>query len=218
MEDASAPESAFLSTLLHIINSAWSLAWSLAWGRYAALLAHGVVLPLRVLWTPVSYLVGVSKAVFAPVAYVLDYAGGWVGYLVGVLIGLEPLYTFFSVAAFVGILTGIFMALLSALLTTSLNMHDTSDDTQVASLRAQLRRRLQMQARKEQYLQEQYLSGGDSLSQKQQQQQQFGHESDWHWADPATLASSPKGSRFRRISSLQAETIHEEDDDDDSGQ
>ncbi|KAG6064252.1 hypothetical protein E4U32_000424 [Claviceps aff. humidiphila group G2b] len=217
MEDASAPESTFLSALLHIINSAWSLAWSFPWGRYAALLARGVVFPLRVLWTPVSYLVGVSKAVFAPVAYVIDYAGGWVGYLVGVLIGLEPLYTFFSVAAFVGILTGIFMALLSALLTTSLNMHDTSDDTQVASLRAQLRRRLQMQARKEQYLQEQYLSGGGPLSQKQQQQQ-FGHESDWHWADPAALASSPKGSRFRRISSLQAETIHEEDDDDDSGQ
>ncbi|KAG6121770.1 hypothetical protein E4U14_001248 [Claviceps sp. LM454 group G7] len=217
MEDASAPESTFLSALLHIINSAWSLAWSFPWGRNAALLARGVVFPLRVLWTPVSYLVRVSKAVFAPVAYVLEYAGGWVGYLVGVLISLEPLYTFFSVAAFVGILTGIFMALLSALLTTSLNMHDTSDDTQVASLRAQLRRRLQMQARKEQYLQEQYLSGGDPLSQKQQQQQ-FGHESDWHWADPATLASSPKGSRFRRISSLQAETIHEEDDDDDSGQ
>ncbi|KAG5973290.1 hypothetical protein E4U58_005422 [Claviceps cyperi] len=213
MEDASAPSSTFLSALLHIINSAWSLPW----GRYAALLARGVVFPLRVLWTPVLYLVGVSKAVFAPVAYVLDYAGGWVGYLVGVLIGLEPLYTFFSVAAFVGILTGIFMALLSALLTTSLNMHDTSKDTQVASLRAQLRRRLQMQARKEQYLQDQYLSGGDSLSQKQQQQQ-VGHEPDWHWADPATLASSPQGSRFRRISSLQAETIHEEEDDDDSGQ
>lgn len=95
-------------------------------------------------------------------------------------------------------------------------MHDDSVDNQVAlSLRAHLQKRLQNQSRKEQYLQDQYLSGGDNQLQHQQhQQQQYGLEPDWHWADPSAMAPSPKGSRFRRISSVQAETIHEEEDDD----
>ncbi|KAG5977667.1 hypothetical protein E4U55_006632 [Claviceps digitariae] len=206
MDDASV-SSTSLTTILHIIKSSWSFPWA----RCVALLVSGVVFPLRVLWTPVSFLVGVLQAVFAPVGYVLDYAGGWVSYVAGILISFEPLYTFFSVAAFIGILVGILTALLSAFLTTFLNIHDDSDDNQVASLRAHLKKRLQNQARKEQYLQDQYLSGGDQPL--RQQQQQFGLEPDWHWADPAALASSPKGSRFRRISSLQAETIHEEEDD-----
>ncbi|KAG6025498.1 hypothetical protein E4U41_001505 [Claviceps citrina] len=211
MDDASSSLSFLTTTLVHIIKSAWSFPWA----RYAALLASGVVFPLYVLWTPVSYLVRVLQAVFAPVRYVLDYAGGWVDCLVGFLISLEPLYTFFSIAAFIGLLAGILTALASAVVTTLLNMHDDPADVQAAF---QLKKRLQNQSLKEQYLQDQYLSGGDRPPQKRQQQQQqhLGIEPDWHWADPAALALSPKGTRFRRISSVQAETIHEEEDDDDS--
>ncbi|KAG5949940.1 hypothetical protein E4U53_005625 [Claviceps sorghi] len=203
MDDASVSSLSLTTTVLHVVKSVWSVPWA----AYAAVLVSALLFPLRVLWTPVSYLFGLLQAVFAPVGYVLDYAGGWVSYVAAFLISLE-----FSIAAFIGILAGILTALMSAFLTTSLDMHDDSDDRQVASLRAHLEKRLQNQSRKEQYLQDQYLSSADQLL--QQQQQQFGLEPDWNWTDPTALASSLKASRFRRISSVQAETIHEEEDDD----
>ncbi|KAG5920537.1 hypothetical protein E4U42_006161 [Claviceps africana] len=206
MDDASLSSSSFTTPVLHVVRSVWSIPWA----AYAAFLASAVLFPLHVLWTPVSYLLGLLQTVFAPVGYVLDYAGGWVSYVAGFLISLEPLYTFFSIAAFIGILAGILAALMSAFLTTSLDMHDDFDDGQVTSLRSHHKKRLQNQSRKEQYLQDQYLSRADRTL----QQQQFGLESDWNWADPTALASPHKASRFRRISSLQAETIHEEEDDD----
>lgn len=58
------------------------------------------------------------------------------------------------------------------------------------------------QVLKEKYLKEQYLLSPNQLQ---------GLEPDWHWTD----STSSRVFRYRRISNLQAQTIHEEEDDSD---
>lgn len=190
--------SSFISTLTHVIKTIWSLPWA----RYAALLISSIALPLRTLWIPFSYLARGLQALFAPAAHVLSYVGGWAAAAAGFLVSLEPLYTFFSIAALIGVIAGVLTANASAILTTSFNMQDHD---QHASRKAyQKNRALENQYLKDQYLKDQYLSAGETT--------RLGLEPDWRWADAAS-SPSPNSARFRHISSVQAQTIHEEEDD-----
>ncbi|KAK2601925.1 hypothetical protein QQS21_004516 [Conoideocrella luteorostrata] len=188
--------SSFMDTLAHIIQPIWSLNWA----RYTSWLTSSLTLPLRMLWIPLSYALSFGQAVLAPAGYVLSYLAGWISAIASFLISLE-----FSVAAFIGVLAGIIMAIASAIVITYFNMHDDEDHSRLAYHRDRSR---EEQFLKEQYLKEQYLTPG---------KQPRGLEPDWHWADPSSTAasssSSPKSARFRRISNLQAQTIHEEEDD-----
>jgi hypothetical protein len=56
------------------------------WTRY---LYAAAVLPLRVAWLPLSYLVAVLKALFAPAGYVLAYIGTWIVAIANFLVSLE---------------------------------------------------------------------------------------------------------------------------------
>ncbi|QUC18894.1 uncharacterized protein UV8b_03135 [Ustilaginoidea virens] len=135
-----------------------------------------IAFPLRIAWTPVSYAARLLKTLLAPTGYLLHYLSTCVAALAAFLASLEPLFTFFSVAAFVGVVAGILAATLSGLLTTHLGMYDAPVDS---------RRRL-----KTDYLDE-YLAQPLPLPQPRR------------WGDHI--------SRFR-VSRLQGETIHEEDD------
>ncbi|OAQ63468.1 hypothetical protein VFPPC_09846 [Pochonia chlamydosporia 170] len=174
--------SSAIHTLVHILKSIYSLNWT----RYLSYIAATLALPLRIAWIPLSYVFAILKAIFAPAGYILSYLGGWVAAIANFLVSLEPLYTFFSVAAFIGILAGIIMAVASAILTTYFNMQDEPEDTTQQEREA-------LTYKKQMYLQQQYLRRDPQ-----------GLEPDWHWAD-----TSP---RYRRVSGLQAETILEEDD------
>ncbi|TWU77578.1 hypothetical protein ED733_007724 [Metarhizium rileyi] len=181
------PSSA-IHTIVHILKSIWSLNWA----RYLSHTVAALSLPLRAVWVPLSYAIAVLGTVFAPVSYILAYLGSWVAAVARLLVSLEPLYTFFSVAAFIGIIAGVVMALASALLTTHFNMQDEPEDTS--------RQQREALAREKQlYLQQQYL-----------RKEPQGLEPDWHWADTSSLSPS----RLRRVSGLQAETILEEEDSD----
>ncbi|GAB0133364.1 hypothetical protein EsDP_00001776 [Epichloe bromicola] len=185
--------SSFITTLTHVVKTIWSLPWA----RYTALLISSIALPLRTLWIPFSYLAGGLQALFAPAAHVLSYAGGWVAGAAGFLVSLE-----FSIAALIGVIAGVLTANASAILTTSFNMQDHD---QHASRKAyQKNSALESQYIKEQYLKDQYLSAGEITH--------LGLEPDWRWADAAS-SPSPNSARFRHISSVQAQTIHEEEDD-----
>lgn len=102
------------------------------------------------------------------------------------------------------------MALLSALVTTQLGMNDDPDHDGNGHGYSRERERDHRQtmsmlasSSKQQRLQKLYLSDSSTTPGKMEP---LGLEPDWHWAD---TSSSP---RYRRVSGLQAQTIHEEDD------
>ncbi|KHN94625.1 uncharacterized protein MAM_07531 [Metarhizium album ARSEF 1941] len=190
------PSSA-VHAIIHILKSTWSLDWT----RPLSYMTAGLTLPLRLAFIPLSYVLAVLAVLLAPAGHILAYLGSWVAAMAALLVSLEPLYTFFSVAAFIGIVAGLLMAVVSAILTSHFNMQDEHDD---ASRRLQQQQRQQQMQRealsheKQMYLQQQYL-----------RREPHGLEPDWHWGDP----SQPQ-SRIRRASGLQAEIILEEDDSD----
>ncbi|KFG77677.1 hypothetical protein MANI_016472 [Metarhizium anisopliae] len=180
--------SSFIDTIVHILQPIRSLNWT----RYLGLITTALSLPLRLAWIPLSRLLALVTTLLAPAGYVLAYLGSWAAAVARFLVSLEPLYTFFSVAAFIGVVAGVLVAVASAVVTTYFNMQDEPED--VSSWH---RRRSH---RKHVYQEQQYL-----------RPEPQGLEPDWHWADTAQAqAQSP--ARLRRVSGLQTETILEEDD------
>jgi len=158
--------------------------WSWWMSRLGSLLA----LPFHILAVPLKFLFGLAYVVFAPVVYVLTFIWSTVTGVVGFIVSLEPLYTFFGVAAFIGLLTGLVLALSSTILTTNLNLQDSP-----STRKSQPARR----RNKFQYLQ------GDS-----EHEYSSPETTDWNWVDTSPV-------RRKAAPGLLSQTIHEEDDSSD---
>ncbi|KID87118.1 hypothetical protein MGU_05896 [Metarhizium guizhouense ARSEF 977] len=188
---SSSSSSSFIDTIVHILQPIRSLNWT----RYLGLITAALSLPLRLAWIPLSRLLALVTTLLAPAGYVLAYLGSWAAAVARFLVSLEPLYTFFSVAAFIGVVAGVLVAVASAVVTTYFNMQDEPED-------ASSQRRRALAHRKQVYLEQQYL-----------RPEPQGLEPDWHWADTAQAqAQAQSPARLRRVSGLQTETILEEDD------
>ncbi|KZZ98628.1 hypothetical protein AAL_03146 [Moelleriella libera RCEF 2490] len=203
MDDTSVASSA-LNYIVHIVKTLWSVPWA----KYGALTASTLTWPFRMLWVPVSYALSILDAALAPARYVLSYMSSWVFLVVRIVMSLE-----FSVAAVLGVSAGVVMAFASTIIKSQLGMQSNDDDSgdfdddsddefKRPPSTSHSSRYSDGQVLKEKYLKEQYLLSPNQLQ---------GLEPDWHWTDP----TSSRIFRYRRISNLQAQTIHEEEDDSD---
>lgn len=77
--------SSAIHTIVHVLKSIWSLNWT----RYLSWITATFAFPLRMAWIPLSYVLAVLKAVFAPAGYILAYFGGWVSAIARFLVSLE---------------------------------------------------------------------------------------------------------------------------------
>ncbi|KAM4056050.1 hypothetical protein HRG_002974 [Hirsutella rhossiliensis] len=119
VDDASALH-AILDTAALVARALWRLPWAASLARLARLAA----LPLGLLAWPLSCLAAVLRILFAPALHVAAYLLSWGRAVVALIASLEPLYTFFSVAAAIGIVSGVILGLSSSIITTYLGMYD----------------------------------------------------------------------------------------------
>ncbi|KAK0392251.1 hypothetical protein NLU13_1747 [Sarocladium strictum] len=181
--------SMILDPLILIFNTVRSVNWTL----YLSWVFHVVVsLPLRLVAVPLRFLAGVLFVVFSPALYVIAYIWGWVSAVLAFMASLEPLYTFFGVAATVGIITGLTLALSSSIITASFNMQDSSS--------------LCKSRRRNAYLDDGSISSNGDEDEDEETPSSSSNEKEWQWLDPAPLRRRPAGGLLSQI-------ILEEDDD-----
>ncbi|KAI9898250.1 hypothetical protein N3K66_006610 [Trichothecium roseum] len=189
--------SAILEPLLLVLSALASLVRAVPWAAIASRLAALAALPWRIALVPVSFLAGVLHALLAPVIHLVAFTWGLVQSVLGFLASLEPLYTFFAVAAIVGIAAGFTLSFFSRLLTRHLRL-EGSDQAPLPDW--PLRTVSPRHYRKGHLKAEADGSSGTSS------------ESEWGWVD-TTTSTSP--TRWRPVSGLLSQTIHEETDSDD---
>ncbi|RDA85085.1 hypothetical protein CP532_3094 [Ophiocordyceps camponoti-leonardi (nom. inval.)] len=97
------------------------------WTSIFAQVFSVVLLPARLVASGLSRIASVLAVIFAPAVYFFAFLL-WVSRLVyDLVLGLEPLYKFFSVAITIGIISGIILAVTSSIVTECLGMHEEPD-------------------------------------------------------------------------------------------
>ncbi|PFH59093.1 hypothetical protein XA68_12808 [Ophiocordyceps unilateralis] len=124
MDDSSPLPNTLLSALLNSLAFIFRSLVRIPWTSHLVRLVRLILLPSRLLASGLARIASLLAVLFAPALYIFVFLL-WVSRsIVALIVGLEPLYKFFSVAATMGIFSGIFLAVTSSLITNSLGMHD----------------------------------------------------------------------------------------------
>ncbi|KAF5027324.1 hypothetical protein F66182_568 [Fusarium sp. NRRL 66182] len=148
-----------------IIVAIFGFILSFNWSIFFSRLFNIVTIPFRLILFPMSFFANVLLVVFAPVIHLFSYALDCFRAIWAFFASLEPLYTFFGVAASVGILAGIAIAICSSLITSYLGMQ--SDET--------------------------LQDDGFFESSSRRDSQPSGAEVDWQWLDSPNHRRRPAG-------------------------
>ncbi|KAF4585518.1 hypothetical protein GQ602_004823 [Ophiocordyceps camponoti-floridani] len=97
------------------------------WASHLIRIVRLIFLPVRLAIAGLSRIASVLAVVFAPAVYIFALCLWLSKAVVALILGLEPLYKFFSVAVTIGITSGIILALTSSLITNLLGMQDDPD-------------------------------------------------------------------------------------------
>ncbi|KAH7318716.1 hypothetical protein B0I35DRAFT_250269 [Stachybotrys elegans] len=170
----------FLDTVKVIFRAVASVHW--LW--YLKLTSRILAWPFRILLLPLSLVFRVLLFVFSPIIALFNISLAFFYSLFHFLVSLEPLYTFFGIAASIGIAAGLVLAISSNLVTLYLGMHDDP--------------RQDLRVLKEKGVLQDYPALRDDTS---------SNETEWQWLEPTP-------SRRRAAPGLMSQTIHEEEDDD----
>ncbi|RDA89987.1 hypothetical protein CP533_2694 [Ophiocordyceps camponoti-saundersi (nom. inval.)] len=124
------PPTASVSLIYLVLSALFdSIAFiaRIPWTSIFAQVFSIVILPARLVASGLSRIASVLAVIFAPALYFFAFLL-WASRIVyALVIGLEPLYKFFSVAVTIGIISGIILAVTSSFVTDCLGMHEEPD-------------------------------------------------------------------------------------------
>jgi hypothetical protein len=130
------------SVILDTLGLLFGAVRSVQWSRLVLGLGRLLAFPFKIflLW-PARFVGSVLLVVFSPLVLIFSYITSFISATVDLIISLEPFYTLFGSAAFIGIVAGITVGASSTFITSYLGMHndaskellqirdDESDDT-----------------------------------------------------------------------------------------
>ncbi|CAH0024135.1 unnamed protein product [Clonostachys rhizophaga] len=119
-----------LEVLGSVLGSVLGALVRFRWTFYISRVFSILIFPLKAVSYPLSYIFRILLIIFAPIIYPFSYIFSWIRTILGLFAGLAPLYTFFGVAAFVGVVTGLVLAVFSSYLSSILGMQDSPFDEQ----------------------------------------------------------------------------------------